>query len=289
MATQVLAVVNQKGGVGKTTVCKTLGKMLQERGYQVLLIDLDAQQTLTFSLMKINPFEEELPSMYHVLMEGLPAEDAILRGEDYHIIRSDYRLYRYQESPLVTREEFARLRNSPKELYALMDKNYAENDDRYKLRHALSPLIKKNLYDFIIIDTNPSLNGILSMVLMAHSTCNVLVPAFAEESSRQSIVALDDTINTIMRNTLSQRIRIVGILVSRYEKNNISKKYLHHFERLATRMNTVLFNPIPKSVAIAESMAFRNYIFDHKNRSAIIREYEKFCDSFLDRMKELEE
>ena len=86
---QVIAIVNQKGGVGKTTVCRTLATMLSKYG-KVLAIDFDPQETLSISLGATkDKFDEESPSMYHVLAGELHIEDAIINLNDFDIVRSD--------------------------------------------------------------------------------------------------------------------------------------------------------------------------------------------------------
>ena len=104
---RTVAIVNQKGGVGKTTVCRTLSHMLAENNKRVLVIDVDPQQTLSLSLGVVkNRFDEQTPSMYHVLTGELPIEQAIINiSDNLSIIRSDYRLYSYSGKPLISMED----------------------------------------------------------------------------------------------------------------------------------------------------------------------------------------
>ena len=296
MKTRVIAVVNQKGGVGKTTVCRTLGAMLRDNGYKVLLIDVDAQQTLSLTLGAVSKvFDESTPSMYHLLTGQIPVEDAILYGDNYDLIRSDYRLYGYTGAPLITIEKAAELESNPKRLYEHVIQNLKrqqnpETDERHNIRRILDGLVKSEAYDYIIFDTNPNLGILTSECLLSNPIVNVLIPVFPEESSRQAVVALNDTIKTILNNDLSQEIRIIGILVSKYENNKISKKYLHYFKKLAQKMDTVLFHTlIPKSIIVSEAMALKQTVFDRRKKAHILDEYHAFYREFLERMKELDQ
>ena len=289
----VIAIVNQKGGVGKTAVCRTLSTMLHESNYKCLLIDFDPQQTLSLSLGVVkNRFDEDTPSMYHVLNNEMSIKDAIIHTEQFDFIRSDYRMYSYNGTPLISREKALELRNNPAALYSHVIENLdlqsnPNTDDRHKLRRELDKISSE--YYFIIIDTNPDLGALSSLVFLSSSTTNILIPAFPEESSRQSVIALHNTIQTILANDLSQRINILGILISRFEKNNISKKYLTYFKRLANNMNTTLFNSlIPKSVLVYESMALKQSLFDRRKKAPIIDEYRAFYKEFLQKIKQLE-
>lgn len=285
----IVAIVNQKGGVGKTTVCRTLASMLSQKGKKVLLIDMDAQQTLsTITGIMKDRFDEETPSIYHVLMNQIPLKDAILHGEDFDFVKSDYRLYSYSGTPLLTKEQATSFQGDPDGLYDFVMQNLRRQndpmtDDRHKLRRELDSV--SEYYDFILLDTNPDLDAASVSVLLAAPKTHVLIPAFPEESSRQAIIALYNTIQTILENDLTQRINILGILISRFERNNISKRYLSYLDATAKNMNTILFETlIPKSVLISESMALKQTIFDRKKSAPIIDEYWEFYNEFMERI-----
>ena len=288
----VVSIVNQKGGVGKTTVCRNLAYLLSKYGNKILLIDFDPQESLSLYTGAIKKrFDEDTPSMYHVLSGELHIEDAIIHMEEFDLVRSDYRLYSYSGTPLITENRAKELLGNPEAMYkhivdALEQKSNPETDDRHKLSREVARIA--DLYDFILIDVNPNLGPLTVLGLLAAPVTNVLIPAFPEESSRQSVFALADTIETLLANDFEQQINILGILIARYEKNNISKKYLEFFNQLAENMGTILFKTlIPKSVLVPESIALKQTIFDRKNSSPIIDRYEEFYKEFLQRIDEL--
>ena len=287
---KVIAFVNQKGGVAKTTSCRTLAQIFSDRGYKCLLLDLDPQQTLSLSLGAVkNRFDEVTPSMYHVLRDEISISDAIIRLDKFDIIRSDYRMYSYNGTPLISTEQAISLANDPANMHKLVLDNLQKQqnpstDDRHKLQRKLDEI--KNNYDFIIIDTNPDLGFLTTLSLLSSPETNVLIPAFAEDSSRESIIALNNTIQTILANDLSQKINILGIFISRYENNNLSKKYLTYLDKLAKSMNTSLFKTkIPKSIVASEAMALKQSIYDLRKKGSILDEYQHFCDEVLERLQ----
>lgn len=286
---QVIAIVNQKGGVGKTTVCRTLANMLSKYG-RVLAIDFDPQETLSISLGATkDKFDEESPSMYHVLAGELHIEDAIINLNDFDIVRSDYRLYSYSGTPLITKDIALEFKGQPEKMYNYIMENIAKSenpktDDRHKLSREISRI--DNLYDYILIDVNPNLGPLTILGLMAAPITNILIPAFPEESSRQAVIALADTIETLLANDFSQQINILGILIAKYERNNISGKYLKFFSQLAENMDTILFKTlIPKSVIVSEAIALKQSIFERRKSAPIIDKYNEFCDEFLQRLE----
>ena len=290
---RTVAIVNQKGGVGKTTVCRTLSHMLAENNKRVLVIDVDPQQTLSLSLSVVkNRFDEQTPSMYHVLTGELPIEQAIINiSDNLSIIRSDYRLYSYNGKPLISMEDVSAFDGDPTGLYNYIMNGYKnqldpDSDDRHRIRRELSRISEYG-FDYVIFDTSPDLGWLLTSVLLASPVVNVIIPAFAEESSREAILALNRSIKTILANDLSQKINILGVLISKYENNNLSKSYLKFMAQTANAMGTSLFNTIiPKSVAIPEAMALKMDLFDGR-KVRVLDAYKDFYNEFLTRIENI--
>lgn len=286
----LIAFVNQKGGVGKTTACRTLSQMLAKNGKRVLVIDLDPQQTLSLSVKATaNRFDYETPSIYSVLVENLQIKNAIQTLDTgYDIIRSDNRLYSYNGEGILKMDEVMPFKDDPQGMY-----NYIMNkanrladpstDDKHKLRREIETIAE--YYDFIICDTNPDLGWTLTSVLMSAPIVNLIVPVFAEDSSREAIIALDRSIKTIMAHDLSQKINILGVLLTKYENNNLSKHYYKALNNTAQTIGTSLFNTvISKSVAIPEAMAFKNDLFDGRG-GIVLGQYESFYKEFIERIE----
>lgn len=288
----IISIANQKGGVGKTTVCRSLATLMSEDNKKVLCVDLDPQQNLSFHFGIVkNRFDEKTPSIYHVLMGQTDIKDAIISTPECDIVRSDYRLYRYTSAPLLTEEDFLRFKGDPKGMYRWVEENYKrqqspKTDDRHRLCRALSKV--SDQYDYILIDNNPNLSDLFCESLFSSSHTKLLIPVFSEESSKESLIALNNTIETLLANDLSQKISIIGILVSRYEKNNVSKHYLKYLEKIARSMGTELFDTkIPKSVIVQESMAFKKSIFRQAKKAPILDGYRAFYEEFKKRMEQI--
>ena len=291
---RVIPVINQKGGVGKTTVCRNLSKLLVEKGYRVLILDMDPQKNIDIYFgVSVDPMDTESITMNHVLRGLASLKSAIIHTDQGDIVRADTRMYGFNGNQLITMEDVPKYMDDPQGLYEHVMANYRrqmdpKTDDRHILQRELKTI--ENDYDYILVDTNPDLGFLTTLTLLSNTIVYLLIPAFAEESSRQSILALYNTIETIMANDLRQQIVISGILLSRYENNRISRKYVSYLTRMAEGMGTIVFKTkIPKSCLVQESMAFGQSIFSRKNKANIFDGYQEFCDEFIARMDEIAE
>ena len=183
---EVLALANQKGGVAKTTTTLNLGVAFAERGYRVLLIDLDPQGNLTMS-QGLNPDAIER-SMFDVLVNRLPIEEVIERREvDIAVSSIDLAGADMALSSQIGRER--------------------------ALQKALAPITDR--YDYILIDTPPSL-GLLTINAFVAAT-GVIVPVQTEYLSLRGLVQLENTL-AMVRENLNPKVEIVGILPTMYDK-----------------------------------------------------------------------
>ena len=183
---EVLALANQKGGVAKTTTTLNLGVAFAERGYRVLLIDLDPQGNLTMS-QGLNPDTIER-SMFDVLVNRLPIEEVIERREvDIAVSSIDLAGADMALSSQIGRER--------------------------ALQKALAPIMDR--YDYILIDTPPSL-GLLTINAFVAAT-GVIVPVQTEYLSLRGLVQLENTL-AMVRENLNPKVEIVGILPTMYDK-----------------------------------------------------------------------
>jgi chromosome partitioning protein len=182
----VLAFANQKGGVAKTTTTLNLGVALRERGLKVLCIDLDPQGNLTMS-QGLNP-DSIARSMYDVLVYRLPLEQVIERREiDIAVASIDLAGAELALSSQIGRER--------------------------ALEKALAPV--KDRYDYILIDTPPSL-GLLTINAFVAAT-GVVVPVQTEYLSLRGLAQLQNTLQMVREN-LNPRVEIVGILATMYDR-----------------------------------------------------------------------
>jgi chromosome partitioning protein len=221
---RTIAVANQKGGVAKTTTVASLGVALAELGQRVLLVDLDPQACLTFSL-GVDP-EDLRRSVHHVLLEGLPAREVVAPADDgVDLVPATIDLSA-AEALLFRREQ-----------------------REHVLRYALAEV--SNGYDWVIIDCPPSL-GLLTVNALTAAD-EVLVPLQCETLSHRGVGQLVETVKDVQRRS-NPRLRVGGVIATLYDgRSNHSKAVLADIgERYGLR---VLEPPVARSVRFAEAPA----------------------------------
>jgi chromosome partitioning protein len=219
----VLAVANQKGGVAKTTSVASLGAALAELGSRVLLVDLDPQACLTFSL-GIDPEDLEV-SVHHVLTKGLDPTEVIVTTEDgVDLLPATIELAR-AEADLLTR-----------------------TGREYVLRAAMEDLDE---YDWVLLDCPPSL-GVLTVAALTAAD-GVLIPLQCETLSHRGVGQLLDTVHDVRRFT-NRGLEVWGVLPTLYDgRTNHARTVLETISD--TYSLDVLEPPIPKSIRFAEAPA----------------------------------
>jgi chromosome partitioning protein len=219
-STQIIALANQKGGVAKTTTTLNLGVALREKGLNVLCVDLDPQGNLTMS-QGLNPDLIE-QSMFDVLVHRMPIEQVIEQREiDIAVASIDLAGAELALSSQIGRER-------------ALDKALALVKDRY---------------DFILIDTPPSL-GLLTINAFVAAT-GVIVPVQTEYLSLRGLVQLQNTLQMVREN-LNPRVDIVGILPTMYDKRQIHSREAD--EILRENYGDLVYNTrIRKTIRFAEA------------------------------------
>src|SRR5258706_7287935 len=217
---RVIVFANQKGGVAKTTTTLNLGVALAEKGMRVLAIDLDPQGNLTMS-QGWNPDEIER-SMFDVLVHRLPITEIILTNEiDVGVSSIDLAGAEMSLSSMIGRER--------------------------ALEKALQPV--QESYDFILIDTPPSLGLLTINALVAAE--GVIVPVQCEYLSLRGLVQLENTL-TMIREILNPTVEIVGILPTMYDQRLLHSK--EAVEILKENFGDLVLNTrIRKTIRYAEA------------------------------------
>lgn len=238
MITQILAIANQKGGVAKTTTVASLGAALAEQGNSVLIVDLDPQACLTFSL-GIDPEDLDL-SVHHVLTKGVEPSEVIIQTDDgVDLLPATIELAR-AEAELLTR-----------------------TGREYVLRAALEDL---EGYDWVLLDCPPSL-GVLTVAALTAAT-GVLIPLQCETLSHRGVGQLLDTVHDVRRFT-NKKLAVWGVLPTLYDgRTNHARTVLETISD--TYGLAVVEPPIPKSIRFAEAPAAGRSILAtaRKNRGA---------------------
>src|SRR5438477_1102590 len=189
---RVISFANQKGGVAKTTTTLNLGVAFAEQGLKVLLVDLDPQGNLTMS-QGMNPDAIER-SMFDVLVHRLPLQEVVHRAEvDLAVSSIDLAGAELALSSMIGRER--------------------------ALEKALA--VVKDGYDYVLIDTPPSLGLLTINALVASS--GVIVPVQCEYLSLRGLVQLENTLSMIREN-LNPDVEIEGILPTMYDKRLLHSK-----------------------------------------------------------------
>jgi chromosome partitioning protein len=227
--TTTLAIANQKGGVAKTTSVASIGAALAELGHRVLIVDLDPQACLTFSL-GVDPEDLDL-SVHHVLTKGIDPTEAILATEDgVDLLPATIELAR-AEADLLTR-----------------------TGREHVIKGALEQLeedLADESYDWVLLDCPPSL-GVLTVAALTAAD-GVLIPLQCETLSHRGVGQLLDTVHDVRRFT-NRRLEVWGVLPTLYDgRTNHSRTVLETISD--TYDLEVVEPPIPKTIKFAEAPA----------------------------------
>jgi chromosome partitioning protein len=239
--TAVLAVANQKGGVAKTTTVHALGAALAERGERVLLVDLDPQASLTYS-MGADP-ETLKVSLHDVMVRRIPAAEAVLYDGECHLLPATIDL-------------------AGTEVYL------ASRTGREKaLTKALDPLL--GAYDTVLIDCPPSL-GVLTINGLTAAR-RVLIPLQCETLSYRGVGQLLQTIEDVREYT-NPRLAVQGVIATMYDpRTRLAQETL---AKVGVEYNLpVMHPPVPKSVRVAEAPGRGMSVLAYAPRSAAAEAY----------------
>lgn len=236
-----IAVINQKGGVAKTTTAHAIAAGLAKEGYRVLMVDLDGQQSLT----TVTGAKAGGYTALEVLTRKAKAAQAVVRTDSGDIIPASDGL-------------------------GAADTLLKETGREYRLKEALKPVSKE--YDFCVIDCPPSLGILTINALTAATTC--IVPAQADFLSLQAIGQLQQTIKAV-RSYTNRDLKVRGIVITRYSSRAVlSRDAVDMIEAKARDLNTKVFETkIRECVSLKEAQAVRRSIFDYAPRSNGAKDY----------------
>ena len=246
----VLAVVNQKGGTGKTTTCENLGVGLAQEGKKVLLVDVDPQGSLTISLGYPRP--DDLDSTLSELMAKVMQETPLSPGEG-----------------ILHHEEGVDLIPANISLSGIEASLVNAMSRETILKQLMEPL--KRQYDFILLDCMPSL-GMLTVNALAAAD-NVLIPVQAQYLSAKGLEQLLQTVNKVRRQ-INPKLRIEGILLTMVDgRTNYAKDISNLIRETYGSKIKVFGTDIPHSVRAAEISAEGKSIFRHDPKGKVASAY----------------
>ncbi|MBR1390302.1 MAG: ParA family protein [Lachnospiraceae bacterium] len=247
----VFVVANQKGGIGKTTTATNLAGILAKRG-KTLLIDADPQGNSTSTYQaKV----EDVATLYDVIIDTdrLPIDEAIQHLPNGDIVASD---------PLLAKAE------------KLLD---GDVEGFYRLKDALEELEE---YEYVVIDTAPSLNVLLYNALIAAD--QVIIPLTADSYAMQGIQQLYNTIMAVKRRQ-NPGLEVAGLLLVKYAgRSNLEKSLYEQIGEQAASMGTRVFaTRIRECVKTKEAQKQKKLLIDYAPRCNTTVDYLSFVDELL--------
>ncbi|MFZ0635884.1 MAG: ParA family protein [Candidatus Acidiferrales bacterium] len=254
--TCVLAITNQKGGVGKTTTAINLAAAIALRKKKTLLIDLDPQSNATIAFFHAADIQA---SMYDVFSES--------HAEMAKIIRP-------------TKDPFLFVAPSRLALAKLEQQLAGQFDAPFKLKDALTPILHE--FEYIVMDTPPAL-GILTVNALVAAT-HLLVPI---QAAYFAIEGTDDLLETFgrIRSRPNPELKILGVVITLFDKRTNISRDTH--EQIRATFGSALFKTrIGKNVRLEESPAYKETIFNFAPKSSGAEEYRKLAQEVLQRVQE---
>jgi chromosome partitioning protein len=245
--TRIVAVANQKGGVGKTTTAISLSWEIARRGATCLLIDLDPQANATSGL-GVTP---GAATMYDVLIDEAPIEAALVHMRD----------------GLDLAPSVADLAGAEVELVPAMAREY-------RLKRALEELGER--YDFVIIDCPPSL-GLLTLNALTAAS-EALVPVQCEYLALEGLTQLTRTLDAVRRN-LNPALRLGGLLLTMYDsRTNLGQQVADEVRRHFPNTYRAV---IPRNVRVSEAPSHGLPVGQYAPSSPASRAYRAFAEEFI--------
>lgn len=248
MKPTIIAIANHKGGVGKTTSTATIGAALALRGKKVLLLDLDAQQNLSFTLTQNEDPEQ---SVYDTLVNDAPLPVVNVK-DGLDLVPSSLELAR-AEIDMATRIARERI-----------------------LMSAIEELPQE--YDYILMDCPPSLGIVTTNALVAAD--ELYIPLTAEALPLKGLKMLDDVVHEIQKR-VNPRLKLGGVFFTRFNNRKLNKEVV---SMIVDRYGDKVFSTkIRENISLAEMPLSGQTIFEYDSRSNGATDYLSLADEIIAR------
>jgi chromosome partitioning protein len=250
---RVIAIANQKGGVGKTTTAINLSACLAEAGKKVLVIDIDPQGNTTSGLGVMKDDIEK--TVYEVMLQEIGLQDAIIKNifDNLDIVPSN-----------------VNLAGAEIDLIDFENREYILKNEIHKV---------KEQYDFIILDCPPSLSMLTVNAMTASDS--VIVPIQCEYYALEGLTQLIHTIN-LVKKQLNPALELEGVVFTMYDsRTNLS---LQVVENVKDNLNQTIYKTIiPRNIRLAEAPSHGLPINIYDSKSAGAESYRMLAQEVIDR------
>lgn len=252
----VYTIANQKGGVGKTTTAVNLAAFIAARKARVLIVDADPQANATSSLGIKS--ENGTLSLYDVLINKVPLAEVI--------------------KP-TTRQRLSLVPSTP-ELAAAEVELVQVLARETMLQKALQPVL--NDYDFIFIDTPPSL-GLLTVNALTASNQGVIIPVQCEYLALEGLSHLIQTIN-LVQESLNGKLRVAGVVMTMYDgRTNLAADVVREVRQFFPR--EIFKTIVPRSIRLSEAPSYGEDILAYAPNSPGSKAYQVLSEELLSRVR----
>lgn len=251
---KVIAIVTQKGGVGKTTTTNALSAALLAREYRVLCIDMDPQGNLTFSM--------EADSVHHATIYE------VLKGE----IRTTYAIQRSNICDLIPSDG----------LLSNLELEFTGHKRQYLLKEALAPVLLQDMYDYILIDCPPSLGILTANALVASHY--VLIPSLADAYSLQGLVQVSETISYVQQHD-NPDLKTIGVLLNKFDpRSKLSRRMMDTAQMICDNYQIPLLRThIRNCVSLPDAQTYQYNVIEYQGKSNGAKDYLALLDELIER------